>query len=443
MALTPKLADELRDEALGGILAKGPLTNLRESSVLLQVVSSVALEIEAAYLRLHQLRELSDPSKCHGEDLDEHGLAVLPDGLRRGLATVAQGVLVFGREGTGSATPIASGTTALRKQAGGDVMYRTIAAGTIAVGATKSAQIPARCIVPGSVGSALVGAVNTLVNLPPGVETVSNPLPFVGRDAEGDEDYLQRMRTFVRGLSRCTPPALEGALAEAGIPWAWLVDEVAPGHSTIYVDDGAGTADVWEAVSGETLTPPGGAVGGERLLYTARRPWRAAPRIMVNGQPPAGAVFTVASWGQIRLSVPLAPGDILTTSGYEVYIGLVAKAQKVVDGDPADRVGFPGYRAAFAAARCVPAEKQAVAVTGGVVTEGGFDRKSILAECETAVVTWVNSRQPGEPLFKSRLIERILSVRGTEKVTLVAPATDVYVLPHVVIRTDGDLVSLT
>ena len=114
-------------------------------------------------------------------------------GIKRRAAQAASGVLLFSRakplwyravidKGTVCAVPGEDGER-----------YVTTEEAILAVGDT-SVTVPAKAEKPGKHGNAAVGAVTTLVTVPPGIEQVTNPKAFTGgMDEEGDESLRSRL----------------------------------------------------------------------------------------------------------------------------------------------------------------------------------------------------------------------------------------------------------
>jgi len=448
MAFEPKTAADHRDQLVADFVTQTGISNLRENSVLLQILAALGVKLEEADFAIHQLRDLHNMDLLQAEDLDEYAQAVLPDGMIRKSATVATSKQIFIRTVTDGELSIPLGTAVARDTPTGRLTYATTVAGVIEDGETTSDAISISAAVPGAASSSPQQTIDILVSNVDEITSTYNSVPASGQDSENDEEFRVRIRSFVRSLPRCTASALEGLMRQITlsggrrITSAWaVVDPTAPGVGAIYIDDGYGTVEEHETVPFGTLIST--AVGSERLIYT-RKPWKTAPAIYIDGAVQADGVdyTTVSAWGQIRLTSVLTAGQTLTHGSYTVYTGLVAEAQRQVDGDPADRVNVPGYRAAWAIVSVLPATVKWQTVGAFLVTKDGYDDEETESLVAEATINYINSLNVGEPLYWTRLIGVMMAVPGALKVTVTTPAEDTHVLDNEVLRTDSDKVSI-
>lgn len=453
MVFDPRSELEIRDLLLGGLVLRTKLSNVRENATLMQLVQSTARLIAYGERGLSKIRDTIDLSKIREPDLlDEHAAAVLPDGVTRSKDTYAAGPVVFTRPLTAGVMSIPLGTIIAQETSTGDVRYETTVAGQIDNLKSVSDPINARCMEKGSVGSAAAEAINILISsLAEASVTVKNLSSLTGLDEESNAQLVQKMKAAIRGLAKTTPSALTAAVRSVELvderrirsAWATLIT---PGKGIIYVDDGTGTILETDTADAETLIS--GSVGGEYLFYTTRRPWFSAPQVFRG--PDAGPQLAlihgvdytrVYEWGQIRLIVPLVADETLKVGTCSVHIGLIAEAQKVIDGSPVDRINYPGFRAAFTSCAVQAAQVSFQEIDIDVTIHASFDNTAVQAVVESEVITYVNSLGPGDPMYHSRLIERVMSVRGLLKAVISKPVSDVHVAENTVIRTDSNKVT--
>lgn len=444
---SPRTSAEHLEELLAGIVARSGLSNVRPSAPLLKLAQVIAEKFEAADVAIYQLRDLVDIDRATGPDLDDIAAGVLPDGQERRGETFATTTITLTRPTTAGLVPVPQGTLVSQTRDGTTYYYETTAAGQWADGQATTGLIPVRALAPGADSSASVGAIDTMVSALT-VVSVTNPYPATGQNEETDAQLRQRIRDAVRALPRCNRSALLAAVRSVTLEDGSRVlfsspaqHPLGPPRGVIYVDDGRGTAGTWETVAAEAVVPT--AAGGERLLYTTRRPWRTRPTVKRSGLTlTEGVDYTVVEpWGQIRLAVALTAGQTLTVEPYEVYTGLVAAAQRVVDGDPADEFNVPGYRADGAVIYILPAEVVTATVSGSLVMRAGYDQTAGRLAAQTAILEYINGLEIGAPRHASRIIERAMSVPGALRFTLSGPA-DVYVQPQQVQRASASTVTI-
>jgi phage-related baseplate assembly protein len=115
------------------------------------------------------------------------------------------------------------------------------------------------------------------------------------------------------------------------------------------------------------------------------------------------------------------------TLTYKYYTGLVAEAQLVVDGDPADRVTYPGYRAAGVDVRVLTPDIVTIVVTATLTILDGYDLTTVAASVESNIISYINELGISGDVVRNEVIERIMTTPGVYNVNLVAPALDIIV----------------
>lgn len=438
---------ELLQTAINRVVARSALTDLTPGSKVYQVLGAAARLVEQLYIETARLLELFGIDRAQGTDLDDRAREYMPDGFERGAATYASGTLRWARpaSATGTAVAIPVGTVVARTGANPRVVYVTTAAGEILAGATQSqvsgggGDIPARAELSGAAGNTAVGTVTRMVSVVAGTSGVTNPRPFVGGDdAESDDAFRARIRERTRSLARCIREALESRAKDAEvngqrvtvarcIPNVWRRGDV-----TLYVDDGAGGLTnlfAWR-LGAETLMSS--ATGGERYFYTTYKPLQGrAWTVKRNGAPlTKGTDYElVPPWGMITLSedvfpTGLAAGDTLTIEPYTYWTGLMAEAQRLIDGDPADPTNYPAWHAEGVVVRCAPPEVNLLVVRCVVAVLDGYTRETVIAQVRERLSDYVNSLNVGDDVILAELVQRAMDVPGMYDVNFERPTAN-------------------
>jgi uncharacterized phage protein gp47/JayE len=450
---------EVRERLVARVVARSVLSDLAPGDPMLQLLGAAALEFEGVYLAAAEILALFNLDDATGEDLDERGAEVLPDGLPRGGASRAVGQLRWtAPNAVAVEVPIPAGTVGAR--AGSPpTNYVTTEAGRIPVGSTQSealtgGDIAAAAAAPGGAANAAIDSVQVFVGAVPNATILTNPAPFQGgRDAESDADYRDRIRAHLRTLSRCIPEALEqrarsaevaGRRVTAARTWE---DPVNRGHVVVYIDDGSGQPAETAAAAAVVFTDAvAGAVGGEQEFYVPL--WPVFGSLTVTHTPSGGpaAVLTegtdyvlIGSRGLVWLTssafpTGLATGAKLEVSAYTHYAGLIREAQRRIEGDPADRVNYPTWRAGGVVVDVLPPVLRQVTVTAHVVADVDADREAVVANVRRALAAYVNGLGIGRAVVHSELVERAMGVAGMYDVTIEAPAANIPVAFNAVAR---------
>ena len=350
------------------------------------------------------------------------------------------------------AVVVAAGTVVTQLTSG--LTYETGAEATIAAGATASAPV---AIVAVEAGTDSNTDAETVKGFSPvaGVETFLNDSACTGgQSEETDAQFRDRIKAYLRSLPRGTPDALKYAVlgvaldAFGSIVAAEVVEGVSAerGQVWIYVDDGNGTIEVTDdnAGSPETVVT---ATGGELRIFFDNKP-------VVEG----GSVLATLTWTPIATGVPvvlleaadyylnyatgqatlipggsagipttgLSVGDIVTAE-YAWFEGLIAEAQKVVDGDPTDRATYPGYRAAGTQVFVVAPTVYQQVITASVTLESGYDATTVLEKASAALNRYINGLGINGDVIFSELVHRVQSVAGVFDVVFTAPLANVVI----------------
>lgn len=447
MAFTAKSKDAHFREVLAGFVAKlkRPV-NLRPTSPLAKLLEVIAERLETADAGLSSLRRLADldyhaQAAVVSPDLEEIARYSLPAGQNTPVqASRGTTTMVLTRSGTSGLVAIPAGTTFAQTKADGvQYLYTSDSAGSWADGSAASSAIPATAVLEGSDPDAIPGAISTLVStLSATVTAVTNLTSCHGEDAETPAELVQRIRDYRRSMSKVNRSAQFALVRGVRLPSGARVRFCAgttdgPGKPVILIDDGTGSSGVSASIAAETIVAS--AAGGEVELYTSRRPWSSSPTVYRNGVAMTAAEYsTVPAQGQIYLVTALTAAEVITVGAYSVYEGLVAAAQKVLDGDPENLTLTPPASAHGLVTTVRPASVVSLTIAGVLTTKPGYDPVAEAEACALRISEYTNGGEIGAPWYTSKAIERAMASPGALKFVLTAPASDRYVLPTEVIR---------
>lgn len=444
-ALVLKRYEAILQQMINTVVTRSnpPLTDITDSSTFKHMLAAPSREIDEVYYQLGLIPDLFSIDTAVGDDLDARAAEIEPQLISRNAATKATGTVVFGRQGTTGSVVIPAGTVV---RTASNIVFSTTEDATIANTQTMSSETSAVAQVAGAAGNVALGTVTQFSSKPAGVDTVTNPGTFVGgSDKESDDAFRQRLKQFVSTLSRGTLYALESAVLGLGISTGQRIvyahavdDETNLGEVNLYIDDGSGTADITVPVTGENLTqgfggPVGGgdsAVGGEVFLFANNKPLKDVTLLnsSTRGTLLVGTdVIVDMALGKFKSVVPLVPGEVITTD-YDAYGGLIAAAQKVIDGDDADRLNFPGYRSAGVRVHCQPPQVYQQIVQATVLVAEGYAKADVLALVRQAISAYINGLGISGDVIRSELITRIMEVAGVVNTTVTIPSHDVTLL---------------
>ncbi len=472
MTFRRRVFAEILQDMVEHVRLNTPLTDFRVGSVIRTLLEAAALEDDEAYFQMAQLLRDFSFTSATGSGLDRR-LADF-DLLREPAQPALVEIVIHGPRPVLRDTPIAAPLTVYCDATPDHprVEFVTTRNGLIPAGATASLPIPVVATVPGAHANIPAGQIAFLRSPIPGLEgaTCENPISASGgRDAETDDDFRARARRHIRALPRGTPQALEGkvigvrAFADTGellgqVSSALLREE-RPGESTLFILDATNrfSQTTETLLAPETLTAA--ATPGQRHLRLAHPPiLPAALRLSVRspGVPPALALAPgdpaidlddttgVVTFGVLPadhafrdLSGQLAPGLLggaIVTASYAYFTGLIGEVQRVLNGDPADPLGHPGWKAAGTRVRVrFPAIRE-IGVRLVVTPKEGYARGDLVGPVAAVVEQYINGLPLGGEVVLARIVALAMGVPGVFDVTALAPTGNVAVLEDEIAR---------
>jgi len=443
------------------VVARSALARLEDNSAVRHILAAAANELAEVYFQLARLRQLFSIDTATGSDLDLRAAEIQPGSISRRAAGYASGDVVFSRVTTVGTVTIPAGTIVAAEDAEGLIRYRTTVSGSITPGNTLSGAVGVVALDAGVRGNVASDEIRRFVTRVAGVTGVTNGTAFDnGADRESDRDFRARLKAYVRSLARGTVAACEGfarnvRLADGRrVLFARIVESATPaGYAELYIDDGTGSVD--EYSSGYLTTPDvvlASAVGGETRVFTTERPVRddGSFVLSVNAVPLVRNTdyYLNAATGQVDLVVALSASDVVRAE-YRYFIGLIQQTQKVIDGDPDDRISYPGVRpvGVIVYVRAPAAIFQSV--EAAIAVANGFDVDDVSAECVRVIQSYINTLDIGAHVIGAEIIERAMGVPGMANFRFLAlsgsipPVADGLILPYQVARIAAASITLT
>ncbi len=181
------------------------------------------------------------------------------------------------------------------------------------------------------------------------------------------------------------------------------------------------------------------AVGGETRIDLDYEANKEALSIFIastiNGNLTEGTDFVwEPTTGKLKFLTALVAGEQLVAD-YTRYTGLIAFAQKVINGDRDDRTTYPGFRAAGVRVWALPPQIQIQTIEAVVTVAEGFVHADVIGAAVVALRDFVNGLSISNDVLRAKLISVLMAVPGVTNVDLITPADDVILLDEQLART--------
>jgi uncharacterized phage protein gp47/JayE len=451
------------------VVTRTRLSDVADSSSVKHVLAAASRSDDEQYYQMSLLLQLFSIDTAQGEDLDERAKDIQPAVVTRREAVKATGVVVFSRAGTTGTVTIPIGTKV--KTADG-VIFTTTSVGTITPTSPEkisghgvgrdSNDVAVVAEQPGTSGNVIADTIIKFDTKPVGVDEVTNQAALVnGLDEETDSSFRNRLKAFVASLARCTVSALEVNVIGQSDPtsgqtilFAKVVEDIVNrGDVILYIDDGTGAAESVDTVTGENVTeglagpPPDSAVGGEERLNLNEYPIKEVDPITISSSIRGALTINVEYYlnpasGQINFDPPLVATEVITAS-YTYYTGLIKLAQTVVDGDPNDRITYPGLRAAGVLVRVRTPQILLQTITATLTVAEGYDFLDTKDLVIQAIKDYINNLNISDDVIRNQLINQVMDVPGLNDILLTAPANNIAILDDQLARTQDANITIT
>lgn len=458
---TTKRYEQILTEMIAGIVSRTKLSDLSDSSDFKHLLAAAAQQDEEQYYQMYLLLKLFDIDQASGDDLDARAAEIQPSELERIQSKKAVGTVVFYRDTVSGSITKPAGITV--KTSSG-AQFITTAGFTINAAdppvlpghttGQDSTPVPIQAIATGEDSNVAANTIIKFASKPTGLTGVTNPsVTLQGRAKETDDAFRKRIKVYVLSLCRSTPYALEGSVLNLEDPdtgaiilYAKAIEDIVnKGYTVLYIDDGTGYIQSSEVVLNENVTyglagpPANSAVGGETYLFLDYQAINdnEAFALVSSTRGVLGETtdyYLDPSRGQINFVTPLVTGEVITAAYYR-FTGLIALAQKVVNGDPNDRENYPGFRGAGVQVKVQAPQLLIQNVEASLVISNGYDAATVKANVENAILKYINTLEISGDVIRTELIAAIQNVDGVYDLTLSDPATNRIVLDDQLIRT--------
>lgn len=212
-----------------------------------------------------------------------------------------------------------------------------------------------------------------------------------------------------------------------------------PGAAAIPTGAGGSSLAAENVTLGLNGPPPNTAVGGETTLWLNQKPIKDSDPFTLVSSTRGNLVRNTdyilnPASGQIDFVTPLTLGEKIGAD-YTYYTGLIAFVQKLVDGDPTDRINYPGLRAAGVLAIVTTPQVLLQNIVATITVKEGYDQTTVKENVRTAIKGYINNLSISGDVVRAELIQQIMSTDGVYDVILTTPAVNVTMLDDQLART--------
>lgn len=410
MAFTPITAPEATQFATGRLVASSELTDVAEGGTALALCTILGQE-RASIDRAIQGRLDAKFLDVSGPDLDA-ACAQLPNGgvARLGAAAASGACMTLTRTDT-SGVLIVPANTVLGRSDNPSLRYVTTAsvtflAGEASKGSIGAGYIPVVCTTLGTGGNCLAGTIDTIVDGPEGLTTVTQPVALSGGvTRETDDKYRLRASLYLQAfMGSNTRKALEYVAltfqSQSGVrarnAATYFDPSVLPGYVELVVDDG--TQFSGQYITGQVVT---GTISNAQLRVYMQGPVRdddlTTAQVDINGAPASSVQWTLVSEaGELWFDTgAVSDGDTYEIADYTVFTGFIAELQSVLFGTSSNALSGLGWIAAGCRVRVVPPTPNLVRFSLNLVLVDGANFDTVADQVEAVLTEYCASLGPG------------------------------------------------
>src|SRR4030043_433871 len=455
-----KSYEQILTDMIAKIVGRTRLNDVSQASFIKHILEASALSDAEIYFSIYLLSKLFNVDSCNREDLIERAKEILPGDLSIQAATKSFGTVVFFRN---SFIGTISKNAGIKVKTPDGLEFITTPGFTITptktplleghVTGQDSTPVPIAAMVAGEASNVATNSIIKFSNKPIGIDGVINTAATVGGIAEESVDSIRgRLKKYVRSLARAHVSGLEFAVLNAEDPetgsriiYSKCVETI--GHVTLYIDDGTGYARSLEEIIGEVVTnglagpPANSAVGGETHLFLDYISIDLDSDHSVESSI-SGPLYEDTDYyinpasGQINFVVPLEAGEVITAN-YFRFTGLIAIAQKIIEGDPLNRLEYPGFRGGGVLVQVKTPQVLIQNIDISLIVLEGYDIDLVKDNVKTAISNYVNTLNISDDLILTMLIATIKNIKGVYDLIIKTPSSNILVLDDQLLRTSS------
>jgi uncharacterized phage protein gp47/JayE len=162
--------------------------------------------------------------------------------------------------------------------------------------------------------------------------------------------------------------------------------------------------------------------------------------------PPANYYINYPA-GHVKLNATAYPTGLTAadavTADYTYHDTFIQLVQKVVDGDSADRVNYPGYRAAGVLVTVRAPSTVAQTVTANLSVRAGYSQDEAITDATSEVDNYINNLDIGEDVILNEIRKRCMNLNGVADIQVVTPTENVLIGDTQVARITTGQITIT
>jgi uncharacterized phage protein gp47/JayE len=132
--------------------------------------------------------------------------------------------------------------------------------------------------------------------------------------------------------------------------------------------------------------------------------------------------------GEIQYLGAGLPAGTIVLAAYTFYTGLLQEAQKVVTGDPDDRINYPGVVAGGIIVNLDTPTIRQIAVLATIAAKEGFTETDLRGEVQREIEVYIDARRIGENVIRAKMIDAAFNVPGVKDINIDSPTSNVVIL---------------
>jgi uncharacterized phage protein gp47/JayE len=145
-------------------------------------------------------------------------------------------------------------------------------------------------------------------------------------------------------------------------------------------------------------------------------------------QTPGTDYFINRSSGQVQYYGSGLPAGTQVVAHYTYYTGLLALAQKTINGDVKDAVSFPGVSAAGIIIHVETPTIRTITVIMSVSVSVGFTEADVYDDVQLILENYIDGLRIGENVILARMVELAMGVNGVSNAKVLTPTADLVIL---------------